>query len=187
MTTGEQVTLCHTDGSRENVRVSRMYQFRGLGRVEEKEARAGDIVALSGIANLSIGETLCDPECIEPLPFVKIDEPTVAMTFLVNDSPLAGKEGTYVTSRNLRERLYKEVQTNVSMRVEDTDSTDAFKVSGRGELHLSVLIEQMRRQGYEFAVSRPRVIYKEIDGKLCEPIERLVFDVPEDFVGPVMQ
>ena len=187
VSTGQQATLCHTDDTRENVRISRMYQFRGLGRVEEKEARAGDIVAISGIASISIGETLCDPEHIEPLPFVKIDEPTIDMTFLVNDSPFAGKEGTYVTSRNLRERLYKEVQTNVSMRVTDTDSTDAFKVSGRGELHLSVLIEQMRRQGYEFAVSRPRVIYKEIDGKLCEPMERLVIDVPEDFVGPVMQ
>ena len=184
---GQQVTLCHTDGSKENVRVSRLYTFMNMSRVEVKTARAGDIVAVSGIGSLSIGETLCDPEHVEALPFIKIDEPTVAMAFMVNDSPFAGKEGTYVTSRNIRDRLFKEVQTNVSMRVEETDSTDAFKVSGRGELHLSVLIEQMRRQGYEFAVSRPKVIFKEIDGKLCEPMEKLTIDVPEDFVGPVMQ
>ena len=183
----EPAVLCHTDGSTANVKISRLYQFEGLRRVECQSARLGDIVSISGIADLSIGETICDPNCIEPLPFVKIDEPTIAMTFMVNDSPLAGREGTYVTSRNLRERLFKEVQTNVSMRVEETDSTDAFKVSGRGELHLSILIEQMRRQGYEFAVSRPRVIYREIDGKLCEPMERLTVDVPEEFVGAVMQ
>lgn len=187
LVTGQQVVLCHTDGRRETVKVSRLYQFQGLKRIEEKSARAGDIVAISGIADISIGETLCDPECVEPLPFIKIDEPTVAMTFMVNDSPFAGREGTYVTSRNLRDRLYKEIETNVALRVEETDSTDAFKVSGRGELHLSVLIEQMRRQGYEFAVSRPKVIYREIDGKLCEPMERLTVDVPEEFVGPVMQ
>ncbi|MGI6151664.1 MAG: translational GTPase TypA [Christensenellales bacterium] len=187
LTTGQQIVLCRTDGRRENVKVSRLYQFQGLKRIEEKSAKAGDIVALSGISEISIGETLCDPNCVEPLPFIKIDEPTVAMTFMVNDSPFAGREGTYVTSRNLRDRLFKEIQTNVSMRVEETDSTDAFKVSSRGELHLSVLIEQMRRQGYEFAVSRPKVIYKEIDGRLCEPMERLTVDVPEEFVGPVMQ
>ena len=184
---GDAAVLCRTDGTRENVKVSRLYQFRNLRRVEEKTALAGDIVAVSGVSDIGIGETLCAPDCVEPLPFIKIDEPTVSMTFMVNDSPFAGKEGTYVTSRNLRDRLFKEVQTNVSMRVEETDSTDAFKVSGRGELHLSVLIEQMRRQGYEFAVSRPRVIYKEIGGRRCEPMERLTIDVPEDFVGPVIQ
>lgn len=126
---------------------------------------------MSGITDLNIGETACDPECVEPLPFVKIDEPTVSMMFMVNNSPFAGREGKYVTSRNIRDRLFKEVETNVAMRVEETDSSDTFKVSGRGELHLSILIETMRRQNYEFQVSRPTVIYKTINGKLCEPME----------------
>ena len=147
----------------------------------------GDIVCVSGIADLNIGETACDPECIEPLPFVKIDEPTISMNFIVNDSPFAGREGKFVTSRNLRDRLFKEVETNVSMRVEETDSTDTFKVSGRGELHLSILIETMRRQGYEFQVSRPEVIYKTINGQLCEPIELLIIEVPEQYVGSVIE
>ena len=142
---GENVVLCKQDGKQENVKISRLYQFEGLKRVEVDSAMMGDIVCVSGIADLNIGETACDPECIEPLPFVKIDEPTISMNFIVNDSPFAGREGKFVTSRNLRDRLFKEVETNVSMRVEETDSTDTFKVSGRGELHLSILIETMRR------------------------------------------
>ena len=184
---GENVVLCKQDGKQENVKISRLYQFEGLKRVEVDSAMMGDIVFVSGIADLNIGETACDPECIEPLPFVKIDEPTISMNFIVNDSPFAGREGKFVTSRNLRDRLFKEVETNVSMRVEETDSTDTFKVSGRGELHLSILIETMRRQGYEFQVSRPEVIYKTINGQLCEPIELLIIEVPEQYVGSVIE
>lgn len=184
---GENVVLCKQDGKQENVKISRLYQFEGLKRVEVDSAMMGDIVCVSGIADLNIGETACDPECIEPLPFVKIDEPTISMNFIVNDSPFAGREGKFVTSRNLRDRLFKEVETNVSMRVEETDTTDTFKVSGRGELHLSILIETMRRQGYEFQVSRPEVIYKTINGQLCEPIELLIIEVPEQYVGSVIE
>ena len=184
---GENVVLCKQDGKQENVKISRLYQFEGLKRVEVDSAMMGDIVCVSGIADLNIGETACDPECIEPLPFVKIDEPTISMNFIINDSPFAGREGKFVTSRNLRDRLFKEVETNVSMRVEETDSTDTFKVSGRGELHLSILIETMRRQGYEFQVSRPEVIYKTINGQLCEPIELLIIEVPEQYVGSVIE
>ena len=184
---GENVVLCKQDGKQENVKISRLYQFEGLKRVEVDSAMMGDIVCVSGIADLNIGETACDPECIEPLPFVKIDEPTISMNFIVNDSPFAGREGKFVTSRNLRDRLFKEVETNVSMRVEETDSTDTLKVSGRGELHLSILIETMRRQGYEFQVSRPEVIYKTINGQLCEPIELLIIEVPEQYVGSVIE
>ena len=184
---GENVVLCKQDGKQANVKISRLYQFEGLKRVEVDSAMMGDIVCVSGIADLNIGETACDPECIEPLPFVKIDEPTISMNFIVNDSPFAGREGKFVTSRNLRDRLFKEVETNVSMRVEETDSTDTFKVSGRGELHLSILIETMRRQGYEFQVSRPEVIYKTINGQLCEPIELLIIEVPEQYVGSVIE
>ena len=184
---GENVVLCKQDGKQENVKISRLYQFEGLKRVEVDSAMIGDIVCVSGIADLNIGETACDPECIEPLPFVKIDEPTISMNFIVNDSPFAGREGKFVTSRNLRDRLFKEVETNVSMRVEETDSTDTFKVSGRGELHLSILIETMRRQGYEFQVSRPEVIYKTINGQLCEPMELLIIEVPEQYVGSVIE
>ena len=183
----DSVVLCKTDGTTENVRISRLYQFDGLKRVEVDSAAAGDIICVSGIADLNIGETICAPDCIEPLPFVKIDEPTISMNFIVNDSPFAGKEGKFVTSRNLRDRLFKEVETNVSMKVEETDSTDTFKVSGRGELHLSILIETMRRQGYEFQVSRPQVITKFENGKLLEPIELLIVEVPEEYVGSVMQ
>lgn len=183
----DSVVLCKTDGTQENVRVSRLYQFEGLKRVEAESAAAGDLICVSGIADLNIGETICDPECIEPLPFVKIDEPTISMNFMVNDSPFAGQDGKYVTSRNLRDRLFKEVETNVSMRVEETDSTDCFKVSGRGELHLSILIETMRRENYEFQVSRPQVITKTENGKLLEPIELLIVEVPEEYVGAVMQ
>ena len=184
---GQNAVLCHTDGTKSNVKVSRLYAFDGLRRVEVEEAHAGDIVSVSGIEGLNIGETLCAPDCIEPLPFVKIDEPTISMNFIVNDSPFAGREGKFVTSRNIRARLFKEVETNVSMRVEETETTDAFKVSGRGELHLSILIETMRRQGYEFQVSRPKVIFKEIDGVLHEPMELLIVEVPQDYVGPVME
>ncbi|MBC8532976.1 translational GTPase TypA [Yeguia hominis] len=184
--TGMNLVLCRRDGETKNVKISKLYQFEGLKRIEAEEAGLGDIIAVSGIADLNIGETACDPECVEPLPFIKIDEPTVSMMFMVNNSPFAGREGKYVTSRNLRDRLFKEVETNVAMRVEETDSTDTFKVSGRGELHLSILIEQMRRQNYEFQVSRPSVIYREIDGKRCEPIELLMIEVPEDYVGAVM-
>ena len=183
----DSVVICKTDGTTENVKISRLYQFDGLKRVEVESAAAGDIICVSGIADLNIGETICDPNCIEPLPFVKIDEPTISMNFMVNDSPFAGKEGKYVTSRNLRDRLFKEVETNVSMRVEETESTDTFKVSGRGELNLSILIETMRRQGYEFQVSRPQVITKLENGKLLEPIELLIVEVPEEYVGNVMQ
>ena len=182
----DMVTLCKTDGTQENVRISRLYQFEGLRRVEVETAAIGDIICISGITDLNIGETICSPDFVEPLPFVKIDEPTLSMNFIVNDSPFAGKEGKFVTSRNLRDRLFKEVETNVSMRVEETDSTDTFKVSGRGELHLSILIETMRRQGYEFQVSRPKVITKVENGKLLEPMELLIVEVPEEYVGAVM-
>ena len=179
--------LCRQDGTTENVKFSKIYQFEGLKRVETPIAKFGDLVSVAGIADLNIGETACDPDCIEPLPFVKIDEPTISMNFMVNDSPFAGREGKYVTSRNLRERLYKEVETNVSMRVEETDSMDTFKVSGRGELHLSILIETMRRENYEFQVSRPQVIVKhDADGRTLEPIETAIIEVPEEYVGAVM-
>ena len=168
-------------------RLSGLYQYDGLKRVNAKEVGMGDIVALCGMEDISIGDTVCSPTCVEGLPFVKISEPTVTMTFQVNDSPFAGREGTYVTSRHLRARLMRELQTDVSLRVNDTDSTDAFEVCGRGELHLSILIENMRRQGYEFAVSKPQVIYKEIDGVKCEPVERLVVDTPQASAGAVIE
>ena len=180
--------LCKQDGTQENVKFSQMYQFEGLKRVPCTEATFGDLVCVAGIPDLNIGETACDPEHIEPLPFVKIDEPTISMNFMVNDSPFAGREGKYVTSRNLRDRLFKEVETNVSMRVEETDSMDTFKVSGRGELHLSILIETMRRENYEFQVSRPQVILKkdEKTGQTLEPMETAIIEVPEEYVGAVM-
>ena len=185
---GQFVTLCKTDGTTQNARIGKLYQFEGLARVEHETAALGDIVAVTGITDLNIGETACDPECVEALPFVRIDEPTISMIFMVNNSPFAGQEGKFVTSRNLRDRLFKEVETNVSMRVKETDTTDAFEVSGRGELHLSILIETMRRQGFEFAVSRPQVIYKKDEnGKLLEPMELLMIEVPEQYVGAVME
>lgn len=183
----DSVVLCKTDGTQQNVKISRLYQFEGLKRVEVESAAVGDLICVSGITDLNIGETICAPDCIEPLPFVKIDEPTISMNFMVNDSPFAGQDGKYVTSRNIRDRLFKEVETNVSMRVEETDSTDCFKVSGRGELHLSILIETMRRENYEFQVSRPQVITKTENGQLLEPIELLIVEVPEEYVGAVMQ
>lgn len=184
---GQNVVLCTREGENKNVKIGKLYTFEGLNRVESQEAGLGEIISVSGIPNLNIGETLCDPENIEPLPFVKIDEPTVSMNFMVNNSPFAGREGKFVTSRNVRDRLFKEIETNVSMRVEETDSADTFKVSGRGELHLSILIETMRREGYEFQVSRPQVIMKNIDGVLCEPIEILTVEVPEEYVGAVIE
>ena len=184
---GQQVAVCKKDGTVYRSKTSRIYVFEGLKRIECEEAGVGEIVAVSGIDGINIGETVCDAEVPEPLPFVDIDEPTVSMTFSVNDSPFAGKEGTYVTSRHLRDRLFKELETNVSLRVEETDSADSFKVSGRGELHLSILIETMRRQGYEFQVSKPKVILKEIDGVVCEPVELLMIDVPEEYMGTVME
>ena len=168
-------------------RLGNLYTYEALRRVDAAEVSMGDIVALSGAENISIGDTVCDPSCIEGLPFVKISEPTVTMTFQVNDSPFAGREGQYVTSRHLRARLMRELQTDVSLRVNDTETTDAFEVCGRGELHLSILIENMRRQGYEFAVSKPQVIYKMIDGVKCEPIERLVVDTPQASAGAVIE
>jgi len=186
--TGQQVAICGGgEEGHKTAKISKLYQFEGLKRVEADSAGLGDIIAVSGITDLNIGQTACAPDHIEPLPFVKIDEPTVSMLFKVNDSPFAGREGKFVTSRNLRDRLFKEVETNVAMRVEETESMDTFKVSGRGELHLSILIEQMRRQGYEFQVSPPTVIFKEKDGKKLEPMELLMIETPDSYVGAVME
>lgn len=178
----------HHDKDRyENVKISKLYEFNGLKKVDVQEATVGDIVAVSGIADLKIGDTICSPDQPEAIPFQKISDPTISMNFMVNDSPLAGKEGKFITSRQIRDRLYRELNTDVSLRVEDTDSTDCFKVSGRGELHLSVLIETMRREGYEFAVSKAEVIYKEDErGRKLEPFEIAVIDVPEEFAGTVI-
>ncbi|MBM7686390.1 translational GTPase TypA [Defluviitalea raffinosedens] len=175
------------ESKNQKVKITKIYQFEGLQRVPVESASVGDIVAVSGIEGIHIGDTVCDVQYPEPVPFVKISEPTLAMTFSVNDSPFAGQEGKFVTSRNLRDRLFKELQTDVSLRVEETDSTDSFKVSGRGELHLSILIETMRREGYEFQVSKPEVLYKDVDGKRYEPMEKATIDVPEEFVGAVME
>ncbi len=184
---GQAAVLCHADGSTTHVRITKLYTFQGLHRTEVESAVLGEIISVAGLEGLNIGETLCDAEHIEPLPFVKIDEPTLSMNFMVNNSPFAGQDGKFVTSRNLRDRLFKEVETNVSLRVKETDSADTFEVSGRGELHLSILIETMRRQGYEFQVSRPTVIYKREGDKLLEPIELLMIEVPEEYVGAVME
>ncbi|MBQ2306465.1 MAG: translational GTPase TypA [Clostridia bacterium] len=184
---GQTVLVCNEAGFRKTAKITYIYKFDGLKKVETDSAMAGDIILLAGLTEFNIGDTVCDPDNVDPIHFVNIDEPTLSMNFLVNNSPFAGREGTFVTSRHIRDRLYKEVETNVSMRVEDTESPDTLKVSGRGELHLSVLIETMRRQGYEFQVSRPKVIYKEINGQLCEPIEYLTVDVPEEFVGTVIE
>lgn len=183
---GQSVVVCHTDGTTSPAKVNRLYQFEGLKRVEVESGMMGDIVAVNGIEKINIGETICSTDKVEALPFVAIDEPTISMLFMVNNSPFAGKEGKFVTSRHLRARLFKEVETNVSMRVEETETADTFKVYGRGELHLSILIEEMRRQGYEFQVSRPKVIFKEIEGKTYEPVEQLVVEVPDEYVGAVM-
>lgn len=184
---GQPAIICKTEGHQVNARITKLYRYEGLKRTEAEEAMLGDIVAVSGVTDVTIGDTLCDIGAPDPLPFVAIDEPTLSMTFSVNNSPLAGREGQFVTSRHLRDRLFKELETNVSLRVEETDSAETFIVSGRGELHLSILIETMRRQGYEFQVSKARVINKEIDGEIFEPIEYLMIDVPEEFMGVVME
>lgn len=177
----------HDPDKQQRVKISKLYEFEGLGKAEVKEASVGSIVAISGITDIHIGDTICSPDHPEPIPFQKISEPTIAMNFIVNDSPLAGQEGKYVTSRHIRERLMRELNTDVSLRVEDTDSPDCFKVSGRGELHLSVLIENMRREGFEFAVSKAEVLYKEDErGKKLEPMEIAYIDVPDEFSGSVI-
>ena len=178
----------HDPGVKKKVKISKLYVFDGLKKVDVSEASVGEIVAISGISDIRIGDTLCDPENPDPIPFQKISEPTISMNFLVNDSPLAGQEGTYVTSRHLRDRLFRELNTDVSLRVEETDSPDCFKVSGRGELHLSVLIESMRREGYEFAVSKAEVIYRSDErGRRLEPLELAFVDVPDEYSGAVIQ
>ena len=184
---GETIAICKKDGHVENLKIGKLYTYKGLNRVETDEAYCGDIIAVTGVTGIEIGETIADVNHPEKIDFVDIDEPTVSMTFSVNNGPFAGQEGKFITSRHLRERLYKELEKNVSLRVEDTDSSDSFKVSGRGELHLSILIENMRREGFELLVSRPTVIYKEINGVKCEPMEDLTIDVPEEFVGAVME
>ncbi len=184
---GQQAIICKKEGNQFNAKITKLYTFEGLKRVETNEAMLGDIVAVSGVGDVTIGDTICDVGAPDPLPFVAIDEPTLSMTFSVNNSPFAGKEGTFVTSRHLRDRLFKELETNLSLKVEETDAAESFIVSGRGELHLSILIETMRRQGYEFQVSKPRVINREIDGVIMEPIEYLMIDVPEEFMGVVME
>ena len=182
------IVNAHDPEKRRKVKVSKLYEFDGLNKVEVDKAGVGSIVAISGISDIHIGDTLCSPDFVEPIPFQKISEPTISMNFIVNDSPLAGREGKFVTSRHLRERLYRELNTDVSLRVEDTENTDCFKVSGRGELHLSVLIENMRREGYEFAVSKAEVIYhKDEKGHLLEPMEQAVIDVPDEFSGVVIE
>jgi len=177
----------HEPDKHKNVKISKLYEFSGLDRQEVTQASVGSIIAITGIPEIKIGDTLCSPEAPVPLPFSKISEPTLTMNFMVNNSPFAGQEGKYLTSRQVRERLYKELNTDVSLRVEDTDSTEVFKVSGRGELHLSILIETMRREGYEFQVSKPTVLYKDVDGQRHEPMESVTIDVPEDFTGVVIQ
>ncbi|MGO5096607.1 translational GTPase TypA [Agathobaculum sp. LCP25S3_E8] len=186
---GQQVMVCDYHGATQpyNAKVVTLYTIEELDRKPVDEAKAGEIVCFSGIENVTIGETLCDPEHVEPLPFVKISEPTVEMTFSVNDSPFAGKEGKFVTSRHLRERLFRELLKDVSLRVNETDTTDAFRVCGRGEMHLSILIENLRREGYEFQVGAPKALFKEIDGVKCEPVERMIADVPQDAVGAIME
>ena len=184
--TGMQVAICKED-KQINGKIAKVYTHVGLKKVEVESAKAGDIIELAGLADISIGDTICDPEHIEKIPFVNIDEPTVSMTFSVNNGPFAGKEGEFVTSRHIRDRLFKELERNVSLRVKEGETPDSFEVSGRGELHLAVLIETMRREGFELLVSRPKVIIKEIDGVKCEPIETLVVNVPDDSVGTVIE
>ena len=186
---GADVIACNYNHPEVSVRgkIVNLYEIEGLNRVPCESASAGDIVCFSGLEKINIGDTVCAFDCVDPVAFVKISDPTVEMIFSVNDSPFAGKEGKFVTTRHLRDRLYRELLRDVSLRVEDTDSADAFRVSGRGEMHLSILIETMRREGYEFQVSSPKVLYKEIDGVRYEPIERLIVDVPEDMTGPVFQ
>lgn len=184
---GQQVVVLKEDGSKKNFRISKLFGFLGLKRIEIDEASAGEIVAVSGLEDINIGETVCPKEHPEALPWLRIDEPTLQMTFLVNNSPFAGKEGKYITSRRIEERLFKQLETDVSLRVDQTASPDAWVVSGRGELHLSILIENMRREGFELQLSKPEVIVKEIDGVKCEPVERLQVDIPEAYTGAVME
>jgi GTP-binding protein len=185
--TGEDVAIAKRDGLLQPTKITKLFSFSGLKRIDIDETELGDIVAVAGVEGINIGETITNVENPAPLPVITIDEPTIAMQFMVNTSPFAGREGQYVTSRNLRERLEKELLTNVSMRVEDTDSTDSFKVMGRGELQLAILIEMMRREGFELAVGKPEIVTKQIDGKLSEPVERLTIDVPDTFVGVVIE
>ena len=185
--TGEDVAIAKRDGSLQPTKITKLFSFSGLKRIDIDETELGDIVAVAGVEGINIGETITNVENPAPLPVITIDEPTIAMQFVVNTSPFAGREGQYVTSRNLRERLEKELLTNVSLRVEDTDSTDSFKVMGRGELQLAILIEMMRREGFELAVGKPEIVTKQIDGKLMEPVERLTIDVPDTFVGVVIE
>ena len=189
LSVNQEVMVCnyHSDAAPRRAKIISIYQFEGLSKAQVQSATVGDVVCFSGVEELSIGDTLCAPSCIEPLEFVKVSEPTMEMTFSVNDSPFAGKEGKLVTSRQIRERLYKETLKDVSLRVTDGDTTDSFKVAGRGEMHLSILIETMRREGYELCCSTPRVLYKEIDGILHEPMERVSIDVPDESVGAVVQ
>ncbi|MEI4791552.1 translational GTPase TypA [Bacillus sp. FJAT-53060] len=187
MQVGQQVALMKVDGSVKQFRVTKIFGFQGLKRVEINEAKAGDLVAVSGMEDINVGETVCPVEYQEALPILRIDEPTLQMTFVVNNSPFAGREGKYVTSRKIEERLEQQLQTDVSLRVDPTDSPDAWVVSGRGELHLSILIENMRREGFELQVSKPEVIVKEVDGVRCEPVERVQIDVPEEHTGSVME
>jgi GTP-binding protein len=187
MRTGEEVAIAKLDGSFQKTKITKLFSFSGLKRTDTTETTLGDIIAVAGVEGITIGETITDAENPAPLPHITIDEPTIAMQFTVNTSPFAGREGTYVTSRNLRERLQKELLTNVSLRVDETDNTDSFKVMGRGELQLSILIEMMRREGYELMVGKPEIVTKRMDGKLMEPVERLTIDVPEEFVGVVME
>ena len=186
----QEIAVCNyhsPDAAPQKAKATALYQFQGLNKVPVTEADAGNIIAMSGIGDITIGDTICAVDCVEPMEFVKISAPTIEMTFSVNDSPFAGREGKFVTSRQIRERLFRETLKDVSLRVTETDSTDSFNVAGRGEMSLSILIETMRREGYEFQVSPPRVLYQEIDGKKCEPIERLVCDVPSDAVGAVIE
>lgn len=183
----EQVCVVHADGSQERGKITKLFGFKDLGRVEIEEASAGDIVGVAGFADIQIGESICNPDTPLPLPLIHVDEPTLQMNFSVNDSPFAGTEGKFVTSRQLRKRLYDELEKNVSLKVEETESTDVFRVSGRGELHLGILIETMRREGYEFQVSKPEVIFKEINGEKCEPYENLIVDVPEEYAGSAIE
>ena len=183
----DTVAVCKKEDQVTNGKIAKLYTYMGLKKVEVEEVKAGDIVSLSGIPDINIGDTICDSNAPEKIPFVDIDEPTVSMTFSVNDGPFAGREGQFVTSRHLRDRLFKELDRNVSLRVKETDRAESFEVSGRGELHLSVLIETMRREGFELLVSRPKVIFKEINGKKCEPMERLIVNVPDDCIGTVIE
>jgi GTP-binding protein len=187
VSSNDNLALIQKGGNIKKFKVQKLFGFSNLNRVEIKEANAGDIIALSGIEDVNIGDTISDPEFPHALPSIRIDEPTISVNFMVNTSTFAGKEGKYVTSRHLRDRLYKELLSNLALRVEDTDSTEVFKVSGRGELHLSILMETMRREGYEFAVSSPEVIYKNENGLLLEPLEEVICDVPQEYVGIVIE